>query len=62
VDAHAHDFLDLYHVGHALLGRRNPGADLQPEHPKSIGINALCVAPHGATPEFFHKKGMNYPP
>jgi len=49
-------------VGHALLGRRDPGADLQPETGKVIGINALGVAPTGATPEFFHKKGMNYPP
>jgi gamma-glutamyltranspeptidase / glutathione hydrolase len=27
-----------------------------------IGINALGVAPTGATPEFFHAKGMRYPP
>ncbi|SFN33553.1 gamma-glutamyltransferase family protein [Dokdonella immobilis] len=26
------------------------------------GINALGVAPTGATPEFFHKQGMVYPP
>jgi gamma-glutamyltranspeptidase / glutathione hydrolase len=26
------------------------------------GINALGVAPTGATPEFFHSKGMVYPP
>ncbi|MFQ5704852.1 MAG: gamma-glutamyltransferase family protein [Gemmatimonadales bacterium] len=26
------------------------------------GINALGVAPTGATPEFFHEKGMPYPP
>ena len=26
------------------------------------GINALGVAPTGATPEFFHGKGMVYPP
>lgn len=34
-------------------------------HPKTgkvIGINALGVAPTGATPEFFKGKGMNYPP
>src|SRR3954462_326335 len=29
---------------------------------KVIGINALGVAPSGATPEFFKSKGMNYPP
>ena len=27
-----------------------------------IGINALGVAPTGATPEFFKQKGMEYPP
>jgi gamma-glutamyltranspeptidase/glutathione hydrolase len=27
-----------------------------------IGINALGVAPTGATPEFFRSKGMSYPP
>jgi gamma-glutamyltranspeptidase/glutathione hydrolase len=34
-------------------------------HPKTgkvIGINALGVAPTGATPEFFKGKGMHYPP
>jgi gamma-glutamyltranspeptidase / glutathione hydrolase len=29
---------------------------------KVIGINALGVAPTGATPEFFKAKGMKYPP
>lgn len=29
---------------------------------KVIGVNALGVAPTGATPEFFKSKGMNYPP
>jgi gamma-glutamyltranspeptidase/glutathione hydrolase len=29
---------------------------------KVIGINALGVAPTGATPEFFKSKGMKYPP
>jgi len=29
---------------------------------KVIGINALGVAPTGATPEFFRSKGMSYPP
>ena len=29
---------------------------------KVIGINALGVAPTGATPEFFRAKGMDYPP
>ncbi|MFL6721722.1 MAG: gamma-glutamyltransferase family protein [Sphingomonas sp.] len=27
-----------------------------------IGINALGVAPTGATPEFYHSKGFRYPP
>src|SRR6188508_2168873 len=29
---------------------------------KVIGINALGVAPTGATPEFYHAKGFKYPP
>ncbi|HEX8255159.1 MAG TPA: gamma-glutamyltransferase [Thermoanaerobaculia bacterium] len=29
---------------------------------KVIGINALGVAPSGATPEFYQSKGMQYPP
>lgn len=33
-----------------------------PHTKKVIGINALGVAPSGATPEFFKEKGMNYPP
>jgi gamma-glutamyltranspeptidase/glutathione hydrolase len=33
-----------------------------PKTGKIIGINALGVAPTGATPEFFKGKGMNYPP
>src|SRR3989454_320429 len=33
-----------------------------PNTAKVIGINALGVAPTGATPEFFHKLGMRYPP
>ncbi len=33
-----------------------------PNTGKVIGINALGVAPTGATPEFFHSKGMAYPP
>ena len=33
-----------------------------PNTKKVIGINALGVAPTGATPEFFLKKEMNYPP
>jgi gamma-glutamyltranspeptidase/glutathione hydrolase len=33
-----------------------------PKTGKVIGINALGVAPTGATPEFFKGKGMNYPP
>src|SRR5579871_3222655 len=33
-----------------------------PNTGKVIGINALGVAPTGATPEFFHGKGMKFPP
>ncbi|MBL7858357.1 MAG: gamma-glutamyltransferase [Cyclobacteriaceae bacterium] len=33
-----------------------------PKTGKVIGINALGVAPTGATPEFFQGKGMNFPP
>ena len=33
-----------------------------PEQKKVIGINALGVAPTGATPEFFEGQGMEYPP
>lgn len=33
-----------------------------PHTKKVIGINALGVAPSGATPEFFKEKGMDYPP
>ena len=33
-----------------------------PHTKKVIGINALGVAPTGATPEFFQSKGMPYPP
>ncbi|HEY2400068.1 MAG TPA: gamma-glutamyltransferase [Steroidobacteraceae bacterium] len=33
-----------------------------PNTGKVIGINALGVAPTGATPEFFHSKGMQFPP
>ncbi|MGV3766341.1 MAG: gamma-glutamyltransferase family protein [Chitinophagaceae bacterium] len=33
-----------------------------PKTGKVIGINALGVAPTGATPEFFQSKGMEFPP
>jgi gamma-glutamyltranspeptidase/glutathione hydrolase len=33
-----------------------------PKTGKVIGINALGVAPSGATAEFYRKKGMKYPP
>ncbi|MFK7957644.1 MAG: gamma-glutamyltransferase family protein [Lysobacterales bacterium] len=33
-----------------------------PNTKKVVGINALGVAPTGATPEFFKEKGMVYPP
>jgi gamma-glutamyltranspeptidase/glutathione hydrolase len=33
-----------------------------PREKKVVGINALGVAPTGATPEFFRSKGMDYPP
>jgi gamma-glutamyltranspeptidase/glutathione hydrolase len=33
-----------------------------PNTGKVIGINGLGIAPTGATPEYFHKLGMKYPP
>jgi gamma-glutamyltranspeptidase / glutathione hydrolase len=33
-----------------------------PRAKKVVGINALGVAPSGATPEFFRAKGMSHPP
>ena len=33
-----------------------------PNTGKVIGINALGVAPTGATPEFFQERGLDYPP
>ena len=33
-----------------------------PNERKVIGINALGVAPSGATPEFYHEKKLRYPP
>ena len=33
-----------------------------PHTRKVIGVNALGVAPTGATPEFYRSKGMEYPP
>src|SRR4051812_28072925 len=33
-----------------------------PHTKKVIGINALGVAPTGATPDFFRSKNMKYPP
>jgi gamma-glutamyltranspeptidase/glutathione hydrolase len=33
-----------------------------PETQKVIGINALGVAPTGATPDFYREKGLKYPP
>jgi gamma-glutamyltranspeptidase/glutathione hydrolase len=33
-----------------------------PHTGKVIGINALGVAPTGATPEFFRERGLSYPP
>ena len=33
-----------------------------PETGKVVGLNALGVAPTGATAEFFRRKGMRYPP
>lgn len=33
-----------------------------PKNKKVIAINAMGIAPTGATPEFFKKKGYNFPP
>ena len=49
-------------------GTRSPGAARRRRSSttrtrrRSIGINALGVAPTGATPEFFRAKGIDYPP
>ena len=50
-----------YDCRHPPCGTRSRGAATQaliynPNTGKVIGINALGVAPTGATPEFFHKK------
>ena len=37
-------------------------SSINPDTGKVIGVNALGVAPTGATPEFFRAKGMKYPP
>ena len=51
---------DLHHVGHALAGAaRRRRSSTTRTRGKVIGINALGVAPTGATPEFFHSEGMN---
>ena len=33
-----------------------------PRHGEVVGINALGVAPTGATPEFYREQGLQYPP
>src|SRR5690606_36469432 len=33
-----------------------------PKTREVIGVNALGVAPSGATPEYFRERGMSYPP
>ncbi len=43
-------------------GGETPALIYNPHTKKVIGVNALGVAPTGATPEFFKKKKMNYPP
>jgi len=43
-------------------GGETQGLIYNPNTGKVIGINALGVAPTGATPEFFHSKGMKFPP
>ena len=52
----------LHAVGSVELGRRDTGLDLQPAHRHGDGINALGVAPTGATAEFFKAQGLAYPP
>jgi len=49
-------------VGHALVGWRTQALIYNPHTGKVIGINALGVAPSGATAEFYKSKGMKYPP
>src|SRR5262249_51505170 len=43
-------------------GGEAQGLIYNPHTKKVIGINALGVAPTGATPEFFQSRGMPYPP
>ena len=43
-------------------GGRTQALIYNPKTGKVIGINALGVAPTGATAQFFKSKGMNYPP
>ena len=51
---------DVDDVGRAVVGRRDAGADLRPAaRSKVIAINGLGVAPTGATPEFFKRKGSS---
>ncbi len=52
---------DLHDVGHARLGRRDAGPGLRPADEKVIGVNALGVAPTGATPEFFRAQRTALP-
>ena len=44
------------------LGGETQALIYNPKTKKLIGINALGVAPTGATAAFYHSKGLNYPP
>ena len=57
-----HDCGDRNDVGRIELGRETQALIYNPNTGKVIGVNALGVAPTGATPEFFRAKGMKYPP
>ncbi len=49
-------------MGRIELGWRNQALIYNPKTEKVIAINALGVAPTGATPEFFKAKGYAFPP
>jgi len=57
-----HDCRNLNDVDTLSWGGETQALIYNPNTGKVIGINALGVAPTGATPEFFHKQGMKFPP
>ncbi len=49
-------------MGRLELGWETQALIYNPHTKKVVGINALGVAPTGATAEFFRERGMQYPP